>query len=165
MRYLITLSLLLALLWLGISGVYKPLILLLGAASVALVVWLAERMEVLGAEHDPGLFSWRLPGYWAWLVWQIVLANIAVARSVLNPERIRPQVVRVPVPLHTPVAKVTYGNSVTLTPGTVTLALSRDEMIVHALLEEAAEDLRGGAMAERIAWLEGHPPQWGERNA
>lgn len=165
MRYLITLSLLLALLWLGISGVYKPVVLLLGVASVALVVWLAERMEVLGAEHDPGLFSWRLLGYWAWLVWQIILANVEVARSVLQPQRIRPQIVRVPVPLNTRVAKVTYGNSVTLTPGTVTLSLAEDEMFVHALLDASAEDLRSGAMAERIAWLEGHPPQWGERGA
>ncbi len=165
MRYLITLSLLLALLWLGVSGVYKPLILLLGAASVGLVVWLAERMEVLGAEHDPGIFSWRLPAYWAWLVWQIILANLQVARSVLQPEQLRPQVVRVPIPLRSRVARVTYGNSVTLTPGTITLWLGEDYMYVHALLQGSADDLRGGAMAERIAWLEGHSPHRGERRA
>lgn len=156
MRYAITLAVVLAALWLGLSGVYKPLILLLGAASVALVAWISVRMDVVGVEHDPVLFSWRLPVYWAWLVWQIVLANLHVAARVLGPlERISPEVVRVPVDLNTAVAKVTYANSVTLTPGTVTLLLEPGELTAHALTPDAARELRSGAMARRIAWLEG----------
>ena len=164
MRYVLSLALLLAALWLGISGVYKPLLFLLGAASVALVVWLSRRMDVVGVEHNPTIYSWRLPIYWGWLVWQIVLANLQVARAVLQPGTIRPQVVQVPVALRSRVAKVTYGNSVTLTPGTVTLWLDEERMYVHALLQDSADDLRGGAMAERIAWLEGHSANWGERH-
>ena len=105
MRYFISLALLLALLWLGLSGVYKPLLLILGAASVALVVWLTERMEVLGAEHDPGTLSWRLGAYWIWLIWQVVLANIAVARAVLDPRRIRPRMISAPANQRTRVAR------------------------------------------------------------
>lgn len=160
MRYLVTLSLCLAALWLALSGVYKPLILGLGVASIALVVWITWRMEVLGAEHDPGIFSWRLPVYWCWLVWQIILANIDVAGCVLRPERIRPRMVRVPVRLRMPVAVVTYGNSITLTPGTVTLEAGDDEMTVHALHDGPADDLRAGHMVERVAWLEAmHVPE------
>ncbi len=156
MRYIISLSLLLVVLWLAISGVYKPLILLLGAGSVALVVWISIRMDVVGAEHDPGLFSWRLPVYWGWLLRQIVTANINVCRRVLAPASIQPRVVRVPVPHKTAVGRVTYGNSCTLTPGTVTLLLTPDELTAHALDEASARDLESGAMADKISWLEGH---------
>lgn len=155
MRYTISLVLVLAALWLAVSGVYKPPLLLLGAASAALVTWLSLRMDVVGAEHNPLLFSWRLPVYWAWLVWQIALANVHVARRVLDPEGLRPAVVRVPVPHRTAVARVTYGNSVTLTPGTVSLHLSVDRLTVHALDGHSAAGLEDGAMARRIGWLEG----------
>jgi multicomponent Na+:H+ antiporter subunit E len=155
MRYIISLLLVLAALWLAISGVYKPPILILGAASVALVTWLSLRMHVVGAEHNPVLFSWRLPLYWIWLVWQIVLANLHVARRVLNPDGLRPAVIRVPATQRTPVGRVTYANSVTLTPGTVSLELTPDTLTVHALDAHSADGLREGAMARRINWLEG----------
>lgn len=155
MRYVISLILVLAALWLAVSGVYKPPLLLLGAGSVALVVWLSLRMRVVGVEHNPVLFAWRLPLYWIWLVWQIVLANIHVARRVLDPRGIRPAVIRVPAPHESPVARVTYGNSITLTPGTVTLHLGPGELTVHALDGHSASGLQEGAMARRITWLEG----------
>ena len=157
MRYFISLTVMLVILWLGLSGVYKPLLFILGAGSVGLVVWLTERMEVLGAEHDPGTLSWRLPVYWGWLLWQVVIANLMVARAVLQPGRIRPGMFEVQATQRTRVGRVTYGNSITLTPGTVTTRLRSDDdrLEVHALLPEAAEDLRGGAMARRVCWLEG----------
>ncbi|MBY6204931.1 Na+/H+ antiporter subunit E [Halomonas denitrificans] len=156
MRYVVSLSLLLALLWLGISGVYKPLLFALGSLSVLFVVWMSRRMDVVGVEHNPVLYSWRLPLYWAWLIWEIVKANLEVARAALGPSnRVRPQVVRVPVRLRTPIAKVTYANSITLTPGTVTLQLERDWIEAHALLDSTARSLQAGDMERRIAWLEG----------
>lgn len=160
MRYIISLSLIMTALWLALSGVYKPLILGLGAASIALSVWLAHRMDVVGAEHNPGMFSWRLPVYWGWLVWQIVVANVQVARLVLaprviGPRGIGPRVIKVPVPQSTDVGRATYANSVTLTPGTVSLILTPGELTVHALTRPAAEELESGAMAEKVRWLEG----------
>ncbi len=154
MRYAASLTTVLVLLWLGISGVYKPLILGLGVASIALVVWISRRMDVVGVEHNPALYSWRLPLYWGWLVWQIIVANFQVAACALQPSRLQPSVVRVPVPQKTAVGKVTYANSVTLTPGTVTLLLNPGEMTVHALHQASRDDLQSGAMAERILWLE-----------
>ncbi len=157
MRYFISLSITLAVLWLGLSGVYKPLLFALGAASIALVVWLTERMEVLGAEHDPGLWSWRLPVYWAWLVWQVVLANLAVTKVILSGQPVSPSLFRIPAHQRTAVGRVTYGNSITLTPGTVTTCLrtSESELEVHALIPEAANDLKSGEMARKVNWLEG----------
>ena len=157
MRYYFTLTVVLAVLWLGLSGIYKPLLLGLGVVSIGLVVWLAERMEVLGAEHDPAQLSWRLLVYWGWLAWQVIVSNVAVAQAVLDPRRIRPTLIEVPVRQRTRVGRVTYGNSITLTPGTVTtwLSSSGDHARVHALLPSAVEGLRNGDMERRILWLEG----------
>ncbi|MEN1727431.1 MAG: Na+/H+ antiporter subunit E, partial [Pseudomonadota bacterium] len=154
MRYLISLGVLLAALWLSISGVYKPQIIALGAGSVLLVVWLSRRMDVVGVEHNPVLYSWRLPLYWAWLVGQIIKANLTVCRLVLFPNKISPRVVAVPVPHKNAVAKVTYANSCTLTPGTVTLQLEHEELTAHVLDTGSAEDLQAGHMAAKISWLE-----------
>jgi len=155
MRYLLSLAVTTTALWLGISGVYKPVILLLGAGSVLMVVWLSARMEVVGTEHNPVIYSWRLPVYWVWLIGQIFSANLNVARSVLSPERIDPQIIRVPVNHKSAVARVTYANSVTLTPGTVSLYLSDQELLVHALDRKSAEGVEQGEMERRVQWLEG----------
>lgn len=155
MRYIISLIGILTALWLAVSGVYKTPLLLLGAASIALVTWMSLRMRVVGVEHNPLLFSWRLPVYWVWLGWQIVLANIHVARRVLDPSRVRPTVIHLPAPQRSPVAGVAYGNSITLTPGTVTLFLDADGLTVHALDDHSAAGLEEGAMARHIGWLEG----------
>lgn len=158
MRYVISLILILSALWLAISGVYKPLLFILGAASVALVTWLSVRMDVVGQEHNPVLYSWRLARYWSWLVVQIFKSNVHVAKLALMPSRIQPQILTVPVPHQDPVAQVTYANSCTLTPGTVALQLLSDELLVHALDDASADDLRSGEMADRISWLEGRNP-------
>jgi multicomponent Na+:H+ antiporter subunit E len=154
MRYATTLTILLALLWLGISGVYKPLLFTLGAGSVLFVVWMSRRMDVVGVEHNPILYSWRLPVYWVWLLKEIVKSNIEVARAALQPDRVRPSVFFVPMKLGSAVGKVTYANSITLTPGTVTLLLEDDRVEVHALLESSAESVKSLEMERMIAWLE-----------
>lgn len=156
MRYLISLALILALLWLGISGVYKPLLFMLGAASVLFVVWLSKRMDVVGVEHNPVIYSWRLPVYWGWLTWQIIIANIQVAAAALKPgQTVRPQIIEVPIRCQSAVGKVTYANSVTLTPGTVTLLLESNLLQAHALLDSSADSLKSGEMELWVEWLEG----------
>lgn len=155
MRNLVSLFVLLALLWLALSGVYKPLLIGLGLLSVGFALWISRRMDVIGDENNPGLFSWRLPVYWAWLVWQIALSNLHVARLVFSPGRISPQVMKMPVRQASDAGKVTFANSVTLTPGTVTLALEGDELTVHALDDQAADELRREGMGDKVRWLEG----------
>ena len=133
----------------------KPVILALGVVSIALASWLSWRMDVIGVEHNPGMFSWRLPVYWAWLVWQMLLSNIDVAKAVFNPARIRPRVVRVPARQSQELTRVTYANSITLTPGTVSLLLEGNEIVVHALTEAGARGVLSGEMGDRVCWLEG----------
>ena len=157
MKYSFSLAILLAVLWLAISGVYKLPLFVLGAASIAIVVWLSRRMDVVGVEHNPVLYSWRLPVYWLWLLNEIAKSNLEVARAALAPQsRVRPRIVKASVQLGSAVAKVTYANSLTLTPGTVTLLLEEDCLEAHALLESSATGLESGAMERKVAWLEQH---------
>ena len=94
--------------------------------------------------------------YWAWLTWQIVIANIQVAAAALKPgQTVRPQIIEVPIRCQSAVGKVTYANSVTLTPGTVTLLLESNLLQAHALLDSSAESLKSGEMELWVEWLEG----------
>lgn len=155
MRNVLFLSLTLAGLWLAISGVYKPVLFFLGACSVVLVVWVALRMKIVGDEHNPLVFSWRLPVFWLWALGQIIQANLHVTRLVFSPEKISPRIVSVPVPHESSLGKVVYGNTCTLTPGTVTIGLDRNKLVAHALDQQSAESLVSGRLADKVRWLEG----------
>lgn len=155
MRDLFFLIVLLALLWAAISGVYKPVVVFLGVASIGLVAWLALRMRVVGEEHNPLVFSWRLPLFWAWALKEIVRANIHVARLTFSAEKVSPRIVTTPAPFKSSLGKVVYGNTCTLTPGTVTLMLTREKLVAHALDAESAESLLNGELIEKVRWLEG----------
>ena len=144
-------------LWLLLSGHYEPLLLILGLASTALVVWIAHRMDVIDHEGHPIGLTPRILLYWPWLIWEIVKANIDVMRRILDPALpISPTVVRVPASQKTELGTVIYANSITLTPGTVTIDLEGHDLIVHALSEDGAIALETGEMDRRVTAVEGH---------
>ena len=146
----------LALLWVLLSGQYSPLFLGLGLASVVLVVWIVRRMEHAdGTRLEVRLRSFATLRYAFWLFGQIVRANIAVALLALSPRmRICPVVLRVPARQRTEVGRVLFANSITLTPGTVSVHLGEEEVEVHALTKRAAASLAGGEMGRRVEELE-----------
>ncbi len=73
--------------WLLLSGhLHDPLLLGLGAASCLLVVYIAKRMEVIDHESHPIHLGWRIITYFPWLAWEIVKANIAVAKVIIDPK-------------------------------------------------------------------------------
>ena len=78
------------------------------------------------------------------------MANVYVIKKILNPDSIDPQIAKVPTLKHTDVSKVTYANSITLTPGTVTMDLQNDEITVYALSQDAIDDLKTGRMAAKV---------------
>lgn len=140
----------LAALWLGISGHFEGLILAMGAASVALVVWLSRRMRVIDEEGMPLDALHRAIPYSIWLLGQIVKANLAMLPVIFaRRPAIRPRVLTIPAGQADTLGQVTYANSITMTPGTVTLEVSDDELAVHALTEQAATDLTSGEMQRR----------------
>ena len=142
-------------LWLLLSGHYVPLLLTFGVLSSILVVWIAARLDVIDHESVPLQIKLSYVGYLAWLGKEIVKANIDVAKLVLNPALpISPVMIRVPATQSTDVGKVIYANSITLTPGTVSVEVEDDEILVHAITREAADGLASGDMDRRVDDIE-----------
>ncbi len=143
-------------LWLLLSGYFdKPLLLAFGGGSVALATWLAHRARVLDAEGVPGGVIPGIFGYWIWLITEIGKANLIVAREALAVEpKLSPKLFLVPNPPRTAVGKVTFANSITMTPGTVTVDLREDEILVHGLTEDLADVESIRDMGERVARAE-----------
>ncbi|MBB4284419.1 Na+/H+ antiporter subunit E [Roseospira goensis] len=143
-------------LWLLLSGHWSdPLLLGLGAASAALAVFVAWRMEGLDHEGVPVRIALRTLAYWPWLLGQIVLSNLAVARCVLDPGRIRPRMAWVPASQKSDLGQVIYANSITLTPGTIAVHIDGGRILVHALEGASIDDLRAGDMDRRCTRVEG----------
>jgi len=156
MRKTLTLLFILSGTWLLLSGHTSPLLLSLGLLSVAAVVACTVRLELL---DDEGVPVHLLPGlirYVPWLIAQVIRSNFDVARRIVSPKLpIHPSVIHVEAAHHTEVGRVTYANSITLTPGTISLDVSEDAIEVHALTEEAANDLLSGEMRRRVQRMEG----------
>lgn len=156
MRKLIVPILLLYALWLLLSGHYNALFLALGAASSLMVAILANRLRVLEPDERSFAFVWRLILYVPWLIKEIVLSNIEVTKLIWHPRLpITPQVVRAKASQRTPLGLATFANSITLTPGTLSLDADEDGVIVvHAIADTTAEGLQSGEMDRRVAALE-----------
>lgn len=155
LRILLTL-LLFFVTWLLWSGIYVPLLLVLGVASCMLVTWLARRIGFFDIELYVLHQSPRLPGFWLWLMKEIFKANFEVARIVLSPRLpIQPQVVTIDASHLPRPSQATLGNSITLTPGTLTLDIDCGRIEVHCLTDDSAVELKRGEMARRAAKLTG----------
>jgi len=146
--------------WLGVawflwSGHTDPLLIGLGAASCVVVLWLIWRLDVIDESGGPLRLGHRPLLYIPWLLWQIAVANVHVARVILDPRLpIKPQMLRLKGSQRTDLGRVIYGNSITLTPGTVALDVREERILVHALTEASAQGLLGGEMDRRVAQLE-----------
>jgi multicomponent Na+:H+ antiporter subunit E len=96
----------------------------------------------------------RLLFYVPWLIWQIVIASLQVAYVVLHPRiPINPSLVRFKTRLPNIAAKVILGNSITLTPGTLTLRIQDDEFLVHALTDASSTGILDGSLPYQVARL------------
>jgi multicomponent Na+:H+ antiporter subunit E len=96
----------------------------------------------------------RFLGYLPWLIYKVVSANIHVAYLVLSPRMpIEPEIIRFKTRLKSDISKVTLANSITLTPGTITMDIIDGEFYVHVISEEAALDLLTGEMEVRVAYI------------
>lgn len=150
----VSLSLLLAATWLVWSGLYKPLLLALGAFSCAITIMLIRRMRFFDEETYPLHFSWRLVRFWLWLGKEIWSSSIEVARVVLHPKLpISPRTITIESPSRHNFDQVMLGNSITLTPGTLTLDVYDGQLKVHTLTDEGAKALLSGEMASKITTL------------
>jgi multicomponent Na+:H+ antiporter subunit E len=143
--------------WVLMSGMFDGFHLTLGLLCCLLIAFLSS--ELLFGPDFRVRFS-QVTGmivYLPWLFWQILLSNLHVAYIVLHPrmeELIDPQLVRFRTKLKGSFARVTLAQSITLTPGTITVELDDDEFTVYALTAATASGLPGEMEARLIAALE-----------
>jgi multicomponent Na+:H+ antiporter subunit E len=144
--------------WILWSGYFKPLLLGLGLASALVCTYLALRMR--RADGEGSQFKilqhvHQLATYWPWLLLEIAKSNIDVARIILSGKmNIDPVMIRLKAGQTTEMGQVIYGNSITLTPGTITVDIEDGELLVHALTQSGADGLHEGEMDRRITALE-----------
>jgi len=142
--------------WLVLSGHYTPFLMIAGAVCAALCVLAMLRVRIADAETYPAeLFTGALT-YFPWLIWEIAKSAWAVTRIILHPRLpISPTMTVVQASQKTSVGVATYANSITLTPGTITVGVNGKELVVHALVTEGAIDLEEGGMDRRVSRFEG----------
>lgn len=142
--------------WLALSGHYTPVLVGAGLASAVLCAIAARRMLLVDPEGHPLQLLVGMVTYFPWLAWEIVKSAWSVTKIILSPGLpISPTMTRVLASQRSAAGVATYGNSITLTPGTLTVGLTGNELIVHALTRDGALDLESGRMDRRVSKFEG----------
>jgi multicomponent Na+:H+ antiporter subunit E len=155
MRY-ISLATVLFVFWLALSGHYTPLLIAIGAACSIACAIVVARARAVDAEAHPIELLRGAVTYFPWLAWEIAKSGWAVTKIVLHPKLpISPTMTVVHASQHSTTGIVTYANSITLTPGTMTVGVSGSELTVHALTRAGADDLEAGGMDRRVCQFEG----------
>lgn len=147
----------LLLLWIIFSGKITLEIIVLGLLLCSLLYWFMCKFmdyslhkDIAGLKRVPSFFR-----YFLTLVWEIVLANIAVIRIILSPKmEIQPCLVRFKTDLKSETNRVLLANSITLTPGTYTIDLNEDEYLVHALDTSFSGGMDESVFVERLRKME-----------
>jgi multicomponent Na+:H+ antiporter subunit E len=146
-------------LWLLLSGIYDLLHISFGIFSVILVMALNYplRKRLFSLEENSEALKLSLPRlilYILWLLWQIVIASMQVAFVVLHPRLpIDPALLRFKTRLGNTSAKVILGNSITLTPGTITMDITDNEFLVHGLMDISSTGIIDGTLPDQVAKL------------
>ncbi|MCX7962269.1 MAG: Na+/H+ antiporter subunit E [Burkholderiales bacterium] len=142
--------------WILMSGYLEPFLLGAGLACALAVTWLARRMEIADPEGHPAHLTPAAFGYWPWLVLEILRSGLAVCRIIVDPRLpVSPTLVRFRPSQKTAVGLATHANSITLTPGTLTVAADHDEFLVHGLTRETARATVASEMDRRVRRFEG----------
>jgi multicomponent Na+:H+ antiporter subunit E len=141
--------------WLALSGHYTAMLVTAGAGCAILCALVATRTGSTDAEGHPVHLLRGAVTYWPWLLWEIVKAAWAVTKVVLHPRLpVSPTMTVVTASQRTTTGIATYANSITLTPGTITVGVEGNQLTVHALVREGADDLEGGGMDARVTQFE-----------
>jgi multicomponent Na+:H+ antiporter subunit E len=152
---LLALIAVLALLWLSLSGYFTPLMLSFMGFSLLTVALLSCRMGIVDREGFPIHIAGRLAGYLPWLLNEIFRSNIDVARLILfSRGEIEPRLLRVLPSQQSDLGRAIHANSITLTPGTVSMGVEGETIIVHALTRASAQAVIDGEMDRRVTRLE-----------
>lgn len=162
----LVLFLILAGFWLLLSGRLGLQYFIFILLAVGLVLWMNPERPFRHSDPSRGAgtvgrvrATVALFRFLGWLVWNVVKANIEVAILILHPRLpIRPRLLRFRTTLHDDVARVLVANSITLTPGTVTIDLVDNEYLVHAIHPRSVGALKGAALQNMVAPVFGEAP-------
>ncbi len=142
--------------WFLLSGQTAPILLILGVVSSLFVAYWSHDLLIGKARRIDFGKGFRFLAYLPWLFWQIILSNVILVKLVLNPKMpLDPVVIRFKHGLKTDFGIVLLANSITLTPGTLTIEATSEELLVHAIDRAMAEDLLAGDMQARVRAVEG----------
>lgn len=142
--------------WLLLSGYFEVFLVAAGIGSALAVALFAGRMKVLDGEGHPIHLGLRVLGYWPWLAKEILKSAWTVSGIILDPKLpISPTLVRFKPSQRSVVGLVTHANSITLTPGTITVEAEGGEFLVHGLTKAAASGCIDSEMDRRVSRVEG----------
>ncbi len=142
--------------WLALSGHYTPFLMTIGFLAVLVIVYISWKMGVIDAEGHPIQLVPAAITYFPWLAFEILKSAWSVTKAILSPTlAISPTMAVIRASQKTNPGLVTYANSITLTPGTITVAVQGDKFTIHALEASGADDLEAGGMDKRVSQFEG----------
>jgi multicomponent Na+:H+ antiporter subunit E len=154
--------------WLALSGRFEPLFLVTGLATAIVVTAMTRRLAAEGLRTDADHVPWRLVpmavlrGVWfaMWMASRILVASVQLAVIALSPTMpLDPCTVRVRTQLRRPLARTTLANAISLVPGTLTVDIDGDEIVVHALSPSQVSDLTSGRLQNKVAAVFLEDPQ------
>ena len=154
MRNTLNLFLILILTWWLLSGYTINLLLGLGFISVILVVWISKRMDKVDDDTHPISNVFVMFHYFPWLFIEIIKANFDVAIAIISKEKKwDPKLVEIKAGQTSEVGRVIFANSITLTPGTVTIGVEENTFTIHSLTKLGRDGLESGEMDKRVTAL------------
>ncbi len=150
--------------WILLSGKFDVFHITLGVISCALVTKVSS--DLFFHQKQKGLKerlgeAMRFIAYCFWLLYQIIVANFHVVGLALSPKLMAknfdPHIFTFKTSLKGEFARFVLANSITLTPGTVTIRISKDVFFIHAISKKAVGDLAEketmSEMERRVAWV------------
>lgn len=153
-----SLLLFLYLFWLLLSGYFTAFLMAAGFGSALAVVWFARRMDVVDREGHPIHLGPKAMVYWPWLIKEIIKSAWDVSKIIVHPRLpISPTLIQFQPTQTTDVGLVIHANSITLTPGTITIDAGPQGFLVHGLTRSGAQGVVDSEMDRRVTACEGKP--------
>ena len=151
-NHLLKIFILIFIFWFLLSGMTNLLMIMLGLFSSFLVVWIINKMDLI--DHEVSFHNFnigKLIIYFFWLLREIIVSNLKVCLYIVTPnKKINPEIIKIKSSQNSEFANVLYANSITLTPGTVTIDVDKNDFIVHTLDTQFKESLEKNIMDQKI---------------
>lgn len=145
------------LLWIIFNGKFTWEILWIGAIISAMLYWFVCKFMGYSIKKDLHAVTkiWKVVKYVCTLVIEVIKANTQVLFYILTSKyEVQPKLVHFKTNLKSELSRVMLANSITLTPGTITVSLTEDEYVVHCLDEEFAEGIEDSVFVQKLQKME-----------